>query len=809
MQIFVPPIFHAQYGVTRPQQKIIKAIGKFFVGLGSKSKLSDQEPAVLAVSLHAGKARSQSFSFGPAVVDVDNLHVITRDDELSVAFREPFVLPIDAKGKPKPAELRMTLVFRSWRPLSLTILDRAGAEVARGVIHHEALGKVIESSAPRKDADDRDCTELVVSLAAGEFLGPLDAVSWKGSPYLLRLGIEGDETAPAAWTCFSVLHPWDAAMYGYIQTQRFAMLHTDMRSISALGCVAVTPRADVPPTEEGEPWAGDPTVGIMSKVARDALVTPAMPRHNDNVDTGFFQRGEAFYASTSWASVLVCQRVKGRYVAQALYACGKDRGAFIVHEDWTGNKVERLTPTRFTAYDTILEKDTSASKSGWNVFDLRPRHIVLEAAITVGISACAGGVTCSAEEDPEWLIVWHIDATPSVPLPYAIQELIPDYENLPGLRSICFLHANPWELNKYRKENLYPAKILDKCETFSLMRGPHLSQELAVYSCGQDYFGVRFAASGPQMVGSLDQYKLVDSLGPMSQTACAQESPPIAAGLKSCTAHAYLQDELYGAFRYSPAVEEVIERFGHPSGALRALLQERKRASLLYTIGPVGLATFDTLAKVDAGPPFWVGTVGERWLNPTATSALGPLWEPVQKGDLTCDNIAYIEAAADQVDFSALLKMFAQKNDAVLESLGDDFDLEPVVGDGNCLFRAIAQVIETDESQHQTYRTMAVSHMRAHPAVFNDDTLGEDAEAYFDRMATPAAHAGDVSHYGGGPELIALSRALRRSLFVHAPHFDGQVHHVHDVGLFAPLAANPPVHVYFTGGNHYEALREK
>jgi len=45
------------------------------------------------------------------------------------------------------------------------------------------------------------------------------------------------------------------------------------------------------------------------------------------------------------------------------------------------------------------------------------------------------------------------------------------------------------------------------------------------------------------------------------------------------------------------------------------------------------------------------------------------------------------------------------------------FAIYDIVGDGNCLFRAIADQIEGDEHQHRKYRQIAVDHMAKYKAL--------------------------------------------------------------------------------------------
>jgi len=63
------------------------------------------------------------------------------------------------------------------------------------------------------------------------------------------------------------------------------------------------------------------------------------------------------------------------------------------------------------------------------------------------------------------------------------------------------------------------------------------------------------------------------------------------------------------------------------------------------------------------------------------------------------------------------------------------FVIHDVVGDGNCLFRTIADQIEGDEHQHRKYRQIAVNHLakyKAHFQAFMDKT--EDINSYLNKM---------------------------------------------------------------------------
>ena len=93
--------------------------------------------------------------------------------------------------------------------------------------------------------------------------------------------------------------------------------------------------------------------------------------------------------------------------------------------------------------------------------------------------------------------------------------------------------------------------------------------------------------------------------------------------------------------------------------------------------------------------------------------------------------------------------------------------------------------------------------MRAHPQRFSgiDDALDE---AYMTTMRQPAQHAGQVERWGGGPELAALSRALRRTIVVHSTNAPEVTFREEGEPEFSSQGT---IHILFRGGNHYSAYQ--
>jgi len=131
-----------------------------------------------------------------------------------------------------------------------------------------------------------------------------------------------------------------------------------------------------------------------------------------------------------------------------------------------------------------------------------------------------------------------------------------------------------------------------------------------------------------------------------------------------------------------------------------------------------------------------------------------------------------------------------------------------ILGDGNCLFRAIGLLVFRSQEQHKFIRAAAVSHMKRYSGVFSAIDPHID-ETYLGLMMTPARNASERQRWGGYPELYALSRVFRRKIIVHHHSFGGGQLEIyeHDDAEFKPLVDRKPLHLFFKGGNHYEAMK--
>ena len=70
-----------------------------------------------------------------------------------------------------------------------------------------------------------------------------------------------------------------------------------------------------------------------------------------------------------------------------------------------------------------------------------------------------------------------------------------------------------------------------------------------------------------------------------------------------------------------------------------------------------------------------------------------------------------------------------------LENQG--FKVVEIIGDGNCMFRSIADIIDDDQEKHKRYRRLAVQHMALHPREFVnflDSSFDGGLDHYLEKM---------------------------------------------------------------------------
>ncbi|CDJ70329.1 OTU-like cysteine protease domain-containing protein, putative [Eimeria necatrix] len=103
---------------------------------------------------------------------------------------------------------------------------------------------------------------------------------------------------------------------------------------------------------------------------------------------------------------------------------------------------------------------------------------------------------------------------------------------------------------------------------------------------------------------------------------------------------------------------------------------------------------------------------------------------------------------------------------AALKAAG--LSLRHIVPDGNCLFRAAADQLYGQQTQHRAVRAAAVSYMSSHESSFSGfiDTEEEPFNKYLKRMATDGT-------WGGQLELQAISLAYKVNLLIYVAPEEG------------------------------------
>mmetsp|Transcript_18474 Transcript_18474/g.31616 ORF Transcript_18474/g.31616 Transcript_18474/m.31616 type:complete len:332 (-) Transcript_18474:364-1359(-) len=117
-------------------------------------------------------------------------------------------------------------------------------------------------------------------------------------------------------------------------------------------------------------------------------------------------------------------------------------------------------------------------------------------------------------------------------------------------------------------------------------------------------------------------------------------------------------------------------------------------------------------------------------------------------------------------------------------------------GDGNCLFRAIADQIDGDESLHMVYRQAAVKQIRDNkemytPFIEDDETI----EEYCDDLKQDGV-------WGGQLEMNALANSFKFNVVVHQVDNPSMAQ-----TFFTPLGSVPTLHLSYHLGEHYNSVR--
>jgi hypothetical protein len=126
-------------------------------------------------------------------------------------------------------------------------------------------------------------------------------------------------------------------------------------------------------------------------------------------------------------------------------------------------------------------------------------------------------------------------------------------------------------------------------------------------------------------------------------------------------------------------------------------------------------------------------------------------------------------------------------------------ELHRVEGDGNCMFRAVADVMEHDESQHRKYRKEAIHFIKEHKDYFqmfleNDESINN----YLHEMKKDGK-------WGSYFELVALSQALNVDFCIHTRNDPPYV--VSSLDRLDGPTNRPLKHLMYYSDAHYDSTK--
>mmetsp|Transcript_7691 Transcript_7691/g.11646 ORF Transcript_7691/g.11646 Transcript_7691/m.11646 type:complete len:337 (+) Transcript_7691:112-1122(+) len=119
--------------------------------------------------------------------------------------------------------------------------------------------------------------------------------------------------------------------------------------------------------------------------------------------------------------------------------------------------------------------------------------------------------------------------------------------------------------------------------------------------------------------------------------------------------------------------------------------------------------------------------------------------------------------------------------------------IRDVPGDGNCLFRSVADQIVGEQKMHVEYRSKCCKWMKDYPDDFRPFVFDEDWDDYLNRMRKDG-------EWGGNLEIIALSHALGVHITIHQfeqPRWE----------VKCPNQKARTIHLSYHDGQHYNSVR--
>ncbi len=119
-------------------------------------------------------------------------------------------------------------------------------------------------------------------------------------------------------------------------------------------------------------------------------------------------------------------------------------------------------------------------------------------------------------------------------------------------------------------------------------------------------------------------------------------------------------------------------------------------------------------------------------------------------------------------------------------------------GDGNCLFRSVADQLHGDQTLHKKYRAATVEYMLANkeeyiPFMNENDPI----EKYCKRLSKDKT-------WGGQHELRAMAMKYHFNVYLHQVGKSSLIHKFHDS---EPIENVPIIHLSYHRASHYNSVR--
>ncbi|EDO34374.1 predicted protein, partial [Nematostella vectensis] len=131
-----------------------------------------------------------------------------------------------------------------------------------------------------------------------------------------------------------------------------------------------------------------------------------------------------------------------------------------------------------------------------------------------------------------------------------------------------------------------------------------------------------------------------------------------------------------------------------------------------------------------------------------------------------------------------------------LECIG--YKIKDIMGDGNCLFRALGDQLNGDHTSHLKHRKETVKYMRDHHddfAPFMED--GITFEKHLEQLSKPGV-------YGGNDSIVAFARNHGADVVIHQLN---EPRWVISGSQYSTSGQRIELHISYHNGEHYSSVR--